>query len=252
MKKTEYDKLPSEEDISRWELEKGKRPFNGIGNLFRQYSQYLLMKKWEAEYDFKNALEVPFDHATDGIDGNVFSIPHTAVLNADELCADDAITHMQEIDANSYEFVWNFGFLQREPYFIVQMARISQKYVAAFTPNYTNPGTIAHKMYHSLYGDVCVHPERGDKTFMCIEGLKSLFKNAGLKILDSGYVDIPPFPDTVVTVKEFFSGSTTRGVLKIPVNVKGLLPFERIGYPRRVIAHHCYVLGVKRSQKGAV
>jgi hypothetical protein len=246
-KQSAHEKLPREEEIVCWELAKGKRPFNGIGNLFRQYSQYSPMKRWEAKYDFKTALEVPFDHATDGIDGNVFSMPHSVVLDADEVSDGDAVRYMQKMDATSHDFVWNFGFLQREPLLIVEMVRISRKYVAAFTPNYTNPGTIAHKLYHSLYGNVCVHPERGDKTLMCVEGLKSLFKNAGLKILDAGYVDIPPFPDTVVTVKEFFFGSTSRNVLKIPVNIRGLLPFERIGYPRRIVAHHCYVLGVKQN-----
>lgn len=239
--------LPDEEEIAQWEQEKGKRPFNGIGNLFRQYSQYALMQNWEDKYQFKSALEVPFDHATDGIDGNVFSMPHTVILDADELSTRDILNCMKKKEAESYHLVWNFGFLQREPLLISEMARISQQYVAAFTPNYTNPGTIAHKLYHSVHGDECIHPESGDKTFMCIEGLKSHFKNAGLKILDAGYVDIPPFPDTVVTVKEFFFGSTTRGVMKIPVNVKKLLPFEHIGYPRKIVAHHCYVLGEKQS-----
>jgi hypothetical protein len=115
--------------------------------------------------------------------------------------------------------------------------------VAAFVPNYVNPGTLVHMLYHSIHEDKCIHPERGDKRIMSISGLEKLFKNAGLKIVESGYVDLPPFFDTVVTVKEFLGSKSQRDVLKIPINVKGLLPFERISCPKRILAHHCYVVG---------
>ncbi len=239
-------KIPTEEQIALWELQKGKRPYNGMGNLFRQYSQYLLMQKWEANYNLKSALEVPFDHATDGIDGNILSCYHDVCVNADETGTQGMLKSMNKIKAESYDFVWNFGFLQREPILINEMKRISKRYVAAFVPNYVNPGTIVHKFYHSVYGGVCVHPERGDKRFMCIHGLEEFFKNAGMRITESGYVDLPPFFDTVVTVKELFGSKGHRDVLKIPINVKGLLPFERISFPKRILAHHCYVVAEKQ------
>lgn len=190
------------------------------------------MKNWEAKYQVHSALEAPYDHATDGIDGNIFSCPH------------DARTNLDGINAESYGLIWNFGFLQREPSLIEKMKRISQRYVAAFVPNYTNPGTLAHKLYHSIYGGFCTHPERGDRRLMSSRGLITLFENAKLQILESGYMDLPPFPDTVVTIKEFF-GSKSRDVLRIPINVQKLVAFERIAFSKRIIAHHCYVFGSK-------
>ena len=231
-----YDCLPSEQEIALWEEQRGKRPFNGIGNLFRQYSQYRLMRDWENRYKFKTALEMPYDRATDGIDGNIFSCAHVAY---------DESVSPASIPPCKAEFVWNFGFLQREPYMIKEMRRISTKYVAAFVPNWWNIGTSVHKIYHWMYGGTCNHPERGDRRLMGLHGIRKLFKENNILIIESGYIDIPPFPDTVVTVKEFF-GSKSRDVLKIPVDVKKLLPFEQIAHPHWIWAHHCYILGVKR------
>jgi hypothetical protein len=235
-----YNNLPTEEEIAKWEESKGKRPFNGIGNLFRQYSQYLLMQKWENKYHFISALEAPYDHATDGIDGNILKCPHTIAVNADT----NSFDLMETLPSKYNDFVWNFGFLQREPSLLLEMIRISSRYVAAFVPNYTNPGTAIHKVYHIIYKGQCNHPERGHRNIMSIHGLWKLFNKAGLVILESGYVDIPPFPDTVVTIKEFF-GSKSREVLKIPGDMKKLLPFEERAFPKWLWAHHCYVIGEK-------
>lgn len=206
--------------------------FKGIGNLFRQYSQYQLMKKWEVKYQFHSALEAPYDDATDGIDGSIL------------LCSHDACTALDGIPAESYDFVWNFGFLQRKPSLIWKMKKISRRYVAAFVPNYLNPGTIIHMLYHLIYGGPCTHPERGDKRLMSVQSLIWLFKYAGLEILESGYIDLPPWPDTIVTIKQLF-GVKERSVLKIPIDVGQLLPFERIAFPKRIAAHHCYIFGEK-------
>lgn len=208
-------------------------PFKGIGNLFRQYSQYHLMKKWEGKYHFHSALEAPYDLATDGIDGNIFSCPH------------NAYTTIDGIPAESYDLVWNFGFLQRGPSLIRKMKKISKRYIAAFAPNYLNPGTLVHKLYHQIHGGPCIHPERGDPKWMTLRGLTRLFEASKLQILESGYIDLPPFPDTVVTIKQFFFGEKERVVLKIPIDVRLLLPFERIAFPKWIIAHHCYVLAEK-------
>lgn len=122
--------------------------------------------------------------------------------------------------------------------------KVSKKYVAAFVPNYLNPGTIIHKLYHRVYGEVCIHPERGDKRLMSNLGLNEIFRAANLKLLEIGYMDVPPWPDTIVTIKQFF-GVKEWEVLRIPVDVRPLLPFERVAAPKRILAHHCFALGVK-------
>ena len=227
--------LPTEQQIASWEIDKGKRTFNGIGNLFRQYSQYQLMQTWEKKYQFNTALEFPFDRATDGIDGNCLSCEHVAIED------------YKVVDTKA-EFVWNFGFLQRQPELLEKMKASSTKYVAAFVPNFFNPGTIVHLIYHKVYKDSnpCNHPERGNWKLMNLSGLRKMFEQSGFKILELGYVDIPPFPDTVVTIKEFF-GSKSRDVLKVPGDMKKLLWFEKVAYPKFIFAHHCYIFAEKQE-----
>ena len=207
-----------------------KSKFRGIGNLFRQYSQYRLMVEWEDKYGFESALEAPYDEATEGIDGEVLR------------CAHEARRTLEGLSDGSFDFVWNFGFLQREPRLIFDMRRVSRRFVAAFVPNAVNPGYLVHKIYHLLYEKRCLHPERGDRRYMSVQGLASLFFSAGIEVYEAGYIDMPPWPDTVVTIKQLF-GSRDREVIKVPINVRHLLPFERIAYPRRIFAHHCYVFG---------
>lgn len=209
--------------------------FMGIGNSYRQISQYKLMKKWERQYNIKSALEAPYDQATLGVDGLIFSFK--AEKGKD----------LAGFPDNSYDLVWNFGFLQRKPELIYEMKRVARRYVVAFVPNVANPGVLVHKIYHKVYKKPCYHPERGHPTLMTLSGLRQLFVQAGLKILESGYVDIPPWPDTVVTLRELL-GAEKRQVIYIKPSLKFLyilVNLEDILYPKSIFAHHCYVLGEK-------
>jgi hypothetical protein len=209
--------------------------FMGIGNSYRQISQYRLLKKWEQEYSIRSALEAPYDHATLGVDGLIFSFK-----------AEKAID-LINIPSNTYDLVWNFGFIQRKPILIYEMKRVSKRYIAAFVPNIFNPGVIFHKLYHKLYKTPCYHPERGHPTLMTLKGLQELFKEAGIRIVEKGYVDIPIWPDTVVTLRELL-GAKKRGIIYIKPSMKmlyTLVNLEKILYPKIIFAHHCYVLGEK-------
>jgi len=214
-----------------------KTSFMGIGNAFRQVSQYRLMKKWEVEYFIRSAIEVPYDQATLGVDGIIFDFKAARAVSPDK------------VPSESYDLAWNFGFLQREPSLIYELRRISKCYVAAFVPNILNPGSLVHKLYHRIYKTPCFHPERGNPIYMVLKGLVDLFKRADLEIVEAGYMDVPPWPDTVVTLKELF-GSKRRGTLRIPINVRTLITLmnvEEILKPRFIFAHHCYVFGRKKK-----
>lgn len=209
--------------------------YKGIGNDFRCLSQYTIMRRWEKKYKIRSALEAPYDHATNGIDGKVFSCPHTASRLLDGY------------QPKSFDFVWNFGFVQREPQLIHRMREVSCRLVAAFVPNIYNVGiSLFHPIYHWLYKIPCTHPERGNPSLMNLRGLSWLFKREGLVILEEGYLDCPPWPDTIITLSELFTGSTERRYIKIPFPVEKIFAFEQIAFPRRFFAHHVYVLGKNR------
>jgi len=209
--------------------------FMGIGNSYRQISQYRLLKKWEQQYSIKSALEAPYDQATLGVDGLIFSFKARKAID------------LANIPDNNYDLVWNFGFVQRKPRLIYEMKRVSKRYIATFVPNVYNPGTLYHKFYHKMYERHCHHPERGHPTLMTLKGLHKLFEEANLRLLESGYIDIPLWPDTVVTLRELL-GSKKREIIYIkpPIRLLYILEnLEKILYPKIILAHHCYVLGEK-------
>jgi len=212
-----------------------KTSFMGIGITFRQISQYRLMKRWEQEFGFTSVLEAPYDHATLGVDGVIFS------------CPAESRKSIEDVPNNSYDMVWNFGFLQRSPSLIFEMKRVAQRYVAAFVPNCSNPGAFIHKLYHFIRRTPCTHPERGYREYMALSGLTYLFESAGLEPIERGYIDIPPWPDTVVTLQELL-GASQRRALPIRVNFTDfiwLMQFEDLLKIRKVFAHHCYILARK-------
>jgi hypothetical protein len=209
--------------------------FMGIGNSYRQISQYRLLKKWEEQYSIKSALEAPYDEATLGVDGLIFSFKAEKAKD------------LTNISSNAYDLVWNFGFIQRNPKLIYEMKRVSRRYVAVFVPNIYNPGALFHKLYHKIFKTPCYHPERGYPALMTLKGLQKLFEEADLKPLESGYIDIPLWPDTVVTLKELL-GAKKREVIYVKPPIKllyTLLSIEQILYPKIILAHHCYMLGEK-------
>mgnify|MGYP001134822838 CR=1 FL=1 len=101
---------------------------------------------------------------------------------------------------------------------------------------------IFHRLYHLVYGGECTHPERGDPSLMNLRGLTRFCKESGVTVLEKGYIDAPPWPDTVVTLKELF-GSKTRQMTRVPFSEK-MLFFEKATMKMaRIFAHHIYVFG---------
>lgn len=207
--------------------------YRGIGNEFRELSQAKLLHKLQKLYQFKTVLNAPYDHATDPeIDNKIFP-NYKADLS------------LQRYPANSFDLVWNFGFLQRHPQIIKDMKHVSLRYVLAFVPNGLNPGAIFHQIYHATHDGPCNHPESGEPSLMNLRGLKAIFQEAKVKILEAGYIDAPIWFDTVVTLTEL-AGSSTRRPLRLPFT-HNLLAVEKLMMPFSfIMAHHAYAFGSKR------
>lgn len=208
------------------------KPYHGIGDIYRCYSQYRLMKLLEKTYKFQSVVEVPYDHSTMGVDHNIFRCMHSSFRDFNKL------------KGKPYDLVFNFSFLQRDPSIIFEMKKVSRRYILVFVPNGFNPGMIFHNLYHRIYAAPCNHPEQGDPKLMTLDGLRTSFHGAGIKVLEMGYIDVPPWPDTVVTLTELL-GSSSRKCMKLPFP-KPLLYFEKLGRKLgKFLAHHLYVFGEK-------
>jgi hypothetical protein len=161
-----------------------------------------------------------------------------------------------------FDLVWSFAQVQRRPERLAEMVQHTQRYVLVFVPNILNWGTPFHWCYHALTRVECHHAEQGGLLVRSRAGLESLARSHGLKVVRSGYVDMPYLPDIGFSIREL------KGVLGIPARdaaaagatpsspaatmrkVEWLMGWERRALPewaQSVLAHHCWVLGERNG-----
>lgn len=81
---------------------------------------------------------------------------------------------------------------------------------------------------------------------MSLSGLNSLLRIADIEVLESGYVDVPIWFDTVVSLAEV-AGSSSKKPLQIRFPA-WLLSVEQLTMPfGKIMAHYVYSLGKKES-----
>lgn len=192
------------------------------------------------KYGFKTALCCPYNTRLD---------PEPRYYRRGFFDRFDVGTRLEDYPDNEYEIVWNFCYLHRKPEMVRQMRRVSNRFVLGLVSNGCNPGLIAHGIYHGIRHDwaECVHPERGDKKLMTQSGLRSIFEESDLKVLETGAFDCAPWPDTVCSIREFFgmSGFHDETSLRLPWSPR-ILAVETLTLPLgRIFGHHIYCLGEK-------
>jgi len=99
---------------------------------------------------------------------------------------------------NSFDLVWNHLVVEQyddpDPLQLIkEMKRISKKLVYTSTLNPHGLGYWLHLLAHKILKKPWDH---GSLKYMLISQLKKIYQEAGLKILDSGGVDCPPWLDT--------------------------------------------------------
>ncbi len=153
-----------------------------------------------------------------------------------------------------YDLVWNFAVVQLDPKIIIEMKKKSKKYVLIFVPNILNYGTPFHLAYHLMTGLPCYHAERGSVKIRRRVGLKKIVERFGLRVIESGYIDMPWWPDTafgIREVKENILKMTLKPVekeFKDPkkymrsINSMTFIEYNKfLGSIKYFFAHHTYV-----------
>jgi hypothetical protein len=214
--------------------------YKGIGHEFYLLSHRKMMTRLRNRYGFKTALNCPFDERFD---------PDPKFYSGGFFNVFDVGRSLSNFPDNSYDVVWNFCYLHRDPQLIFEMKRVSRRFVLGLVSNAYNAGLMIHELHHWLHkdGDSCWHPERGQKSLMTKQGIRQIFHAAGLKVLEMGYFDVPIWLNQVVTIGEFFGmrGSKGETSLRLPFTPH-LLALESITAPFAfIMAHHLYSLGEK-------
>ncbi len=238
----------------------------GFGSVYERISLGRFLNRIKKELKFKTVLEygTPFSK---GYDNMVF------IKNEDEVTiADPKIERikndwpsktkpiftdmeMKKFKEKKYDLVWNFAQINTNPEVIEKMKEKTKKYVLFFTPNIWNYGTPFHIVYHLISRTKCTHAERGAVKLRKLSGLKKFAKKNGLKVLETGYVDMPWWPDTAFGIREFKENVLKK---KLPplekkdslpgkqvldkVNAHMFVENSKLGSIKYLFAHHQYVL----------
>lgn len=234
----------------------------GFGSVYERIALERLLRRLYKKYRFKSVLEYECE-STKGYDnlalieeGCRASVASQDINKIKKNWKFKIKPDFESMNINKkFDLVWNFAVVQLRPGIIQEMKKTSNQFVLFFTPNIWNYGTPFHLIYHWLSGTKCHHAERGRIILRRKRGLEKIARLNGLKIIESGYVDIPWWPDTAFSIKEFkknLLGIKVKDQKKAKQNAKELLQkiekmmfIEKstlIGFLKPLFAHHTYVL----------
>jgi len=98
-------------------------------------------------------------------------------------------------ESNQFDLAWNFVTwteLKDPMAYLLEMRRISAKYVLLVTCNNFQPGYPWHRFLHLIFGIPWTH---GQVKYNHITRVRKLYKNVGLDVVEFGAIDTPGWPD---------------------------------------------------------
>lgn len=255
----------------------------GFGLNYERYSLSKCLRKLVNDYNLKECLELPatgvkalpsiysFGLAEAGANVTLVNTVHNNRNNWERVGLSDKMTEISvnslyntELSDNSFDLVWNFAHLPSEEnpdLLLGEMARLSNRYVAAFLVNGRNIGSYWHLFLHKMLGLEWTH---GNKVFLYPRKVKKIFQSHGLKNIQIGLTNAPFWPDSVgfrdvrlhrqgVTGNEYnteWEAKTLEWMENdsYPLWIKAVWCFESIPVPKilkMIYAHIYYIIGEK-------
>ena len=181
------------------------------------YDRYVLLnlhKIFAKQFNLKTVVEMPSHGAKAA--GSLYSIgfglagckvtlanPELDMLYGwDKIGIKNNIETVSNIDVyNSnfentrFDIAWNFVTwteLDNPPNYLLEMKRISKKYILLVTCNNFQPGYPWHRLIHKVFGFPWTH---GQVKYNHITKVKKLFKDSGINVIEYGAIDTPGWPD---------------------------------------------------------
>lgn len=186
----------------------------GKGLDYERFAMNKLFRRFVADYGLRNVCEVPakgekampsiysIAFGQHGCDVTLVNPEPVGKWAWTELgypvtyheCDDPARTGLAE---RAYDLVWDFMFLSQvddKDALLDEMVRLSRRYVMFVAVNRFNPGFFSHRMCHRWFDVPWTH---GDVAFMNPFHVRRYFRDRGLKVVETGAVDTPPYPDSL-------------------------------------------------------
>jgi SAM-dependent methyltransferase len=121
------------------------------------------------------------------------------------------------VKSGSFDLVWNFAALwwvKRPDKLIKDMVRLSNNLIIIFIPNRLQPGYLLRKWLidRNFFRRININWIKPSQ-------IRSLFRQLGLKPVEEGALDMPPWPDTAMPLSELIgklglSGNKSRSALE--------------------------------------
>jgi hypothetical protein len=253
----------------------------GFGSVYGRYVRNFLSRRLVAQYSLQTILEAPCNaesyFASPGTQSVVFAQEGCAVtlLHPDIDIVEKTrafwsalghptmpILHHTNLEhlpfaANQFDLVWNFDYVplfDRPEHFIGEMARVSKKLVLVIVPNFKNIGYPIHSLFNLLKRR---SSPWGARRWMAIQPVKRAMRAAGLEIVETGLVDMPPWPgfDALNLLGQFVRRNTVqarpddgRTDEEVEQMLKRLTFIEYAPIPqvlKTIFSHQLYVIGRK-------
>ncbi len=191
-----------------------KKEVEVFGVTYDRYVLLQLHKQLTCDLNLKRVVEMPSHGAKAA--GSLYSIGfgkagcHVTLVNPEremmygweELKIKDRVKTIQGIDVcrtgfenNTFDLAWNFVTwteLNNPSRYLLEMKRISKKYVLLITCNNFQPGYPWHRLLHMLFGFPWNH---GQVKYNHITTVRKIFRDAGLTVMEYGAIDTPGWPD---------------------------------------------------------
>jgi len=263
----------------------GPVEIEGKGLDYERYALRKLFRKWVPAHGIRRVLEIPAkgEKAMPSLYSLAFAEAGCEVtlvnpepksawawreLGLEVRSVECADLERTGLESAGYDLVWNFlGLAQcRDPAALLrEMSRLSRKFVLYIGVNRFNPGFFSHRTVHRLFRVPWTH---GDIGFMHPFRVRRFFERHGLRPIENGVVDTPPYPDSPgirdmklhrkqVDLLKIDWDSRTIGWMKInqyPPKLKLLYCFEwlPLPYPLKLLyAHLFYTLAAKSESAPA-
>lgn len=202
--------------------EKGRNFDEGLGTVYERFMLNSFFDPLINSHHVEKVLEVPFYGMTglSGINSVHFAERGCKLAMVDskkdkvdeaaelwgilpydgqyEIIYQDDLSKLPFAD-KSFDLVWNFAALwhvKEAEELLSEMARVSSNLIVIFVPNQRQMGYILRK--HLLDREFF---EVVDERWVDTEKISSYFIKRGFKIKDIGFLDLPPWPDTCIPVK---------------------------------------------------